>query len=235
MKPGITERQKLVLDTVKAAIGATGHAPTYGELSAATGLSQRRVETHFRRLAAKGHLSREGRILRVAGGVEHPPMRIQVVSRLHRNVSSMYGDSLIDTVSVDRSMFRFDTDGAVVVFGLKMQGSAMVGAGIFDGDYVLVRLASPKVGDLVAALVGNVTVVRRYSVLPAAVRLDSANDSVRPIFVAHEDVERVLHAVGVVVGLFRRVPEPKPADVGNATEFEATDESGVPSGGCGTV
>jgi len=235
MKPELTKNQKLVLTTIQNCIRTQGRIPTHAQLAPLTGLSPLGVKRAINHLKARGYLTREDGELRTVGDANHQTMRVQVVSRLHRNQAQMFGSSLVDTVSLDSAMFDFDTVAAPPIFGLRVQGDAMKGAGICDGDYAFILPSRGKEGDLVAALLGDITLVRRYSVLPVAVRLDSANDTVRPIYLAPDVAERSLHICGVVCGVFRRVPEPKTTEAGDAVEFDRATDTGTPSSETATV
>lgn len=64
-----------------------------------------------------------------------------------------------DWISVDPSTLGRRKE----VFFLKVKGESMIGAGIFDGDYVMVySKTESKVGDIVVALVENENTVKRF-------------------------------------------------------------------------
>jgi len=76
----------------------------------------------------------------------------------------------------------------------------MVGAGILDGDMVVVRQQrTASDGDIVVALLDDEATVKRYFREDDCVRLQPENDSMEPIRV------RDVSVIGRVVGLFRRL------------------------------
>ena len=77
----------------------------------------------------------------------------------------------------------------------------MIDDGIHDGDLVVVQgTAVAKDGEMVVALVdGEVTLKRLFRQAPSTVRLQPANENMKPIFVPAEAVT----IQGVVVGLLR--------------------------------
>lgn len=87
---------------------------------------------------------------------------------------------------------RLSLDELVVVhpeatFFMKMEGEAMVEAGIFDGDTLVVdRMRVPHHGSVVVAMVGDECVVRRLEKRGVAWYLVPAHFSMREIRVTRE-------------------------------------------------
>jgi repressor LexA len=85
------------------------------------------------------------------------------------------------------------------VFMLKVQGNSMIEAGIFDGDYVIVKVSNTaENGDIVVALLGDEATVKRFFKESDHIRLQPENRYMEPIIV--KDVK----ILGKVIGLFRR-------------------------------
>jgi len=93
-----------------------------------------------------------------------------------------------------------DLAGGENTFLLTVRGDSMVGAGIFDGDTVIVRPQdTARNGDIVVALVGDEeATVKRFFKEKNAVRLQPENPTMEPI------MGRDVKILGKVVGLFRR-------------------------------
>jgi repressor LexA len=101
-----------------------------------------------------------------------------------------------DTIEVPSSMVG---DGRNFV--LKVQGDSMVGDGILDGDYVVVRKqTTSETGQTVVAMLGNEATVKRIYYKPGRVELHPANPAMAPILVEAEEDFRI---EGVVVGVIR--------------------------------
>jgi repressor LexA len=94
-------------------------------------------------------------------------------------------------------------------FALRVQGDSMLGAGIEDGDYVIVRqqdTASP--GEIIVALLGDEVTVKRLRKKGKALFLEAANAAYAPIpFTRHAAAPRI---VGKVIGLYRDLHTPRP-------------------------
>ncbi len=88
------------------------------------------------------------------------------------------------------------------VFMLDVRGDSMVDAGIFDGDYVVVRRQPTATnGQIVAALVGeDEATVKRFRRKDGRVILEAENPAYAPM-VFTEGVE----ILGIVVAVLRRV------------------------------
>jgi repressor LexA len=85
-------------------------------------------------------------------------------------------------------------------FVLRVKGDSMVGAGIFEGDYVVVRPQETATdGEIVVALVEDEATVKRFFKEEDHVRLQPENDMLDPI------LSRDVQLLGRVVGVCRRV------------------------------
>ena len=85
-------------------------------------------------------------------------------------------------------------------FVLRVTGDSMINAGIFEGDYVVVRPQDTATdGEIVVALVGEEATVKRFYREDDHVRLQPENDALAPI------LSRDVKVLGRVVGVCRRV------------------------------
>jgi SOS-response transcriptional repressor LexA/DNA-binding CsgD family transcriptional regulator len=87
------------------------------------------------------------------------------------------------------------------VFALKVHGDSMSGDGVLDGDYVIVIPdPEPEDGDMVVALIGGESIIRRLRHEGAAVHLESSNPT-NPTLILEQDTEPVI--LGKVIGTTR--------------------------------
>jgi repressor LexA len=83
---------------------------------------------------------------------------------------------------------------------LRVRGESMVEAGIFEGDYVIVRPADDATdGEIVVALIGEEATVKRFFRESDHVRLQPENETMEPIRSAEVSV------IGRVIGVVRKV------------------------------
>jgi repressor LexA len=93
-----------------------------------------------------------------------------------------------------------DLFGTKDVFGLRIQGDSMIGAGIFDGDIVIIRKQqSAENGEIIAALIENEATVKRFYKDKNYVKLVAENSKYPPI------VSRNINIIGKVIGVIRKI------------------------------
>jgi len=83
---------------------------------------------------------------------------------------------------------------------LRVRGESMIGAGIFEDDYVVVRPADEASdGQIVVALIGEEATVKRFFREADHIRLQPENETMEPILTAEATV------LGKVIGVVRKV------------------------------
>jgi len=220
----LTARQKQVVEIIAKSIHERGYPPTLREIGKIMGIgSTNGVTDHIRALIRKGFLVKQdvtARGLRLTRAYETgasaspdaanihgdsaETIQVPVVSRLVPG-APLQAEFVIDTVMVDPSLLYRPGAPTTDVFGLRMRGDAMTGAGIVDGDYVFVRpQRSADNGDIAVVFIGDDAMVRRYYRSDTQVRLDPANKSMASIYLRSVDLQPKMIA-GVVVGIFRRI------------------------------
>ena len=189
-----------------------GYPPTVREIGEAVGLtSSSTVHAHLANLERLGHLRRDPtkpRALGIVGrDVPQPALRpaaagrpgIRMLPLLGRIAAGapMLAEQHVEEEIAVPEMLTASGDN----FLLKVRGESMIDAGILDGDFVVIRRQSSCAdGEIVAALVdGEEATVKHLRHEGGRVRLDPANQALRPIY--PEQVE----VLGKVVGVFRRL------------------------------
>ncbi|ALC14838.1 SOS regulatory protein LexA [Desulfuromonas soudanensis] len=194
----LTPKQKKILDFITAHLDREGYPPSQQEIAAAFGYSSLgTVQNYLVRLEREGALSRDWnarrglRPTRPRGrSMELPLVGTVAAGRPIEAIETA------DTIEVPPSMV-----GRGENFALRVRGDSMVGDGILDGDFVVVRKqASADSGQTVVALIGNEATVKRLVRKDGRIELHPANPAMAPILV--ENVEE-LRIEGVVVGVLR--------------------------------
>jgi len=207
MAEQITTRQREVLNVVQEHTDRTGVAPSLSELARVLDIRRASVQQHLKALERKGYLvvlpgrARGIRLLRRDPERTVTTSReIPVLGRIAAGAPLLAIEHVEGTVHVDAARFPGGQ-----LFALKVRGDSMVGAGILDGDLVIVRpqpIAEP--GEIVVALLGGEeATVKRFRPRGTEVRLESENKKYDPIVCQAHDVE----IRGKVVGVHRVVPE----------------------------
>jgi repressor LexA len=211
----LTERQRRVLQVIAESIRNRGRPPTLREIGERLGIaSTNGVRDHLQALIEKGYLRRDGRsargiqVLRTGAeaGTEaagalggQRVVQVPVLGRVAAGQPVLAAQNVERYVAVDRELVR---EGGV--FALRVHGDSMRDAGILDGDYVFVRqqpTARPR--DIVVALLGEETTVKRFVPAGGAIRLEPENRAYAPIVVPRGDPR--LTVLGKVCAVLRTI------------------------------
>jgi repressor LexA len=198
----LTPRQREILDYIGKEIRERGYPPSVREIGEAVGLSSSStVHGHLARLEEKGFLRRDPdkpRAIEVTGERQLRQQRLVSVPLIGRVTA---GEPILAVENIEETYaLPYDWARGDSVFMLRVQGDSMIGAGIMDGDLVLVRQqAAARNGDIVVALMGEEATVKRFFHEGDRVRLQPENPALQPI------VTRDVQVLGKVVGLYRSV------------------------------
>jgi repressor LexA len=208
-KQQLTARQREILDWIKGFIREHTIPPTVREIGADFDIKSSTVFDHLKALEAKGYISRDksrARALFVEEEVEADGgfERCECEEIPIKGCIAAGGpiDSVEDnlgTVPVANDVLR-GRGG----YALRVQGQSMIEAGINDGDYVIVRKQeTAKDGDIVVALVGGESTLKKFYREGDGYRLEPANSEMAPIHVREGD----FLIQGKVIGVMRTFGE----------------------------
>ena len=198
----LTKRQKEIFDYIKRYVRKHGYPPTVREIGKALGLhSPSTVHAHLAKLEASGLLRRDPSKPRaIELMVDKVKRAINPGTPLVGNVAAgapiLAEENIEDYLQVPSVIGGEDDDDYV----LRVRGDSMIGAGILEGDYVVVRPAqTASNGEIVVALIEDEATVKRYFKERNGVRLQAENPDYEPI--RSKDAK----VLGKVVGVFRKV------------------------------
>jgi repressor LexA len=198
----VTKRQRQLFDYIDKHIRKMGYAPTLAEIGQQFGLtSLATVHKHLSNLEAKGLIRRKLNYSRAIEVLPQPGRRQAVdVPLLGRVAAGKPIEALEhagDTITVPEEFIRKNH-----TYALHVTGNSMIADGIWDGDYVIVEERSaPDNGETVVAVIeGEATVKRYFRERGGKVRLQPANEAMKPIVARAKDVE----IRGVVVAVMRK-------------------------------
>ncbi len=195
----MTPKQKRILDFIHAYRERHGYAPSQREIANAFGYrSLGTVQNFLVRLEREGHLQRDWNARRglVPAGVPTTgalelPLAGQVAAG--RPIEAI---ETPDSLEVPPSMV-----GPGEHFVLRVRGDSMIGDGILDGDYVVVRKQNhADSGQTVVALINGEATVKRLQRRGDRIELLPANPAMEPIVVP-ADADFAIE--GIVVGVIR--------------------------------
>lgn len=198
MRKELTSIQAKILAYLRQFAQAGEPMPTLREICTEFGwTSTATARDHLRALAAKGEItlpgrrSRQIRVIRARSSVTHLPL-----------IGSVVAGSPIETEQNMQRVIPVPSEWitAGAHFVLRVVGDSMVGAGIFSGDYVVVRSQEKaEDGEIVVATINGETTLKRLQRVGTAFTLIAENKKYRPIPVRSESS----NVQGVVVGLLR--------------------------------
>lgn len=201
----LTKRQKEIFDFIKRYAAKTGYPPTVREIGKAVGLhSSSTVHAHLANLEKIGLLRRD----------PSKPRAIELLfDRAKRTIMPGEGAGLplVGQVAAGEPILAEENveeyievpdviggeDGDYI---LQVRGESMKEAGIFEGDYVVVRPAeAADDGTIVVALIEDEATVKRFYRESDHIRLQPENEAMEPIRTTDATI------LGRVVGVFRKV------------------------------
>lgn len=202
-KRKLTARQKQVYDFIEKSILEKGVPPTIRELGEKFSISSTNgVRSILTALIKKGYIRKTPLVSR---GIELATDMMSSVKHLPLVGSVPAGAPLLATENIEGSI-AVDTSfvPSGETFTLRVKGESMIGAGIADGDFVVVRRQNTaEPGDIVVAVIGDEATVKRFHPEADSVRLEPENDAFGPIIVERDTPG--FYLAGKVVGLLRRM------------------------------
>lgn len=199
----LTRRQKQILDFVQHYLTENGFAPSFEEIAEHFSFrSLATVHEHLTNLERKGYIHRGHNESRAIELVPVPGQSAAIELPLLGQVAAgepIEAVAAAESIAVPQDLIP--RRGSCYV--LRVRGDSMIDEHIQSGDYIVVHSRDDASdGDMVVALVdGTAATVKRFYREPGGwIRLQPANEQVRPIRV-HEDSILVQ---GSVVGVIRK-------------------------------
>ncbi|HKQ02285.1 MAG TPA: transcriptional repressor LexA [Actinomycetes bacterium] len=209
MAEELTTRQRRILEVIRDAVADRGYPPSIREIGEAVGLtSTSSVHSQLEALQRKGFIRRdptkpraiEVHIEEPVAAVPRPlPTYVPLMSApVAAGTGTLPDDAVEELLPLPRELV-----GQGQLFMLQVRGDSMVGAGVLDRDFVVVRRQdSADNGDMVAALLPNdetEATVKHFSRRAGHVQLLPDNPAFDPI---DGDGAQIL---GKIVAVLRRL------------------------------
>ena len=196
------ERQQEIFQYIKDFLLKKGYPPSVREIGKAVGLrSSATVHGYLEKLEAKGMIRRDPSMPRAIDILEEKPWEKNVSVPLVGTVTAgqpiLAEENIQDSYSFPQQLLGTTER----TFMLKIQGESMINAGIFDGDFVLVKQQQDAHdGEIVVALVDNeAATVKRFFREKDCIRLQPENDAMSPFY------EKDVSILGKVIGVYRQL------------------------------
>jgi repressor LexA len=201
----ITARQRRIIEFIRKTVRERGYPPTVREIGEAVGLaSSSSVHAQLANLERRGLVKRDptkprAMELRGPGTSRRGGVDVPLVGRVSAGTPVLADQNVEEYLTVPTGFA-----GAEDHFALRVSGDSMVGAGILDGDLVVVRRQqAADEGDIVAVLVPgqaeDEATVKRLHKKDGRVILVPENPSMEPFEMTEGNI------LGKVVAVLRRV------------------------------
>ena len=187
--PRTSDKAQQILDYVNQFVQQNGYAPSVREIGAAVGLrSTASVSYHLRQLQEKGMLQDPGAKGRKRAIVTaQRPGQIPVVGVVTAG---------LPILAVENQEGTMPWEGDPRCFALRVRGESMMGAGILDGDRVVVRPQEyADDGQIVVARIEDEATVKRLSRKNGQIWLLPENPAFDPIDGSEAEIIGIVKAV----------------------------------------
>lgn len=198
--PRSSNKQSEILEFLQRFLSENGYAPSVREICAAVGLrSTSSVHYHLNELKRRGLIEMEdGKNRTVTVLLDHTPARAEQAGRIPVVGVVTAG---LPILAVEQIEGYLPWEGEEDCFALRVRGESMIGAGILDGDLVVIRPQNTASnGDIVLALLEDEATIKRFHRGADGVWLMPENDAFSPID------GRFAQILGKVKALFRSYP-----------------------------
>lgn len=197
----ITDKQREILEYIKAEILNRGYPPAVREICEAVKLkSTSSVHAHLETLEKNGYIRRDPTKPRAIEIVDEnfnltrrEMVNVPIVGKVAAGEPILAVENIENYFPIPAEFMPNEP-----TFILQVQGESMINAGILDGDYVLVQQQpTANDGDMVVALVADSATVKTFYKENGYYRLQPENDFMDPIIVSEVMI------MGKVIGTFR--------------------------------
>ena len=197
-----SERQQEIFQYIKEFLLEKGYHPSVREIGNAVGLkSSSTVHGYLEKLESSGLIKRDPTKPRAIDILDEKPWGkntpVPLVGTVTAGVPILAEENIEEIFSFPQGLIGTQDK----TFMLKVQGDSMINAGIYDGDFILVRQQDDaKDGEIVVALVNDDTAtVKRFFREKNCIRLQPENDTMEPFY------EENVTVLGKVIGVYRQL------------------------------
>ena len=201
MLPTLTARQKEIYDFLLKSIRERGFAPSIHEIGRQFKIaSTNGVSDHLKALEKKGYIRRVGkRAIKIVNALGKSVLtatrEVPVLGRVPAGKPFLSEENVEAVITIPEDM------GSGKTFALEVKGDSMIGAGIMDGDRVIVKQqATAENGDIVCAVIEGEATLKRFFKKDGTITLKAENEKYAPITVSAGE----FRIAGRVVGLLRK-------------------------------
>ncbi len=190
------EKLVKVMDYIRKFSEENGYTPSVREIAQECGIkSTATVHSYLEKLQTKGFLSKTINKKRSVTLSKSAEVTIPLIGTVTAGQPIFAYENYDDYYTFPAGEFRGEE-----LFMLRVEGSSMIEAGIFDGDKIIVRRQkTADLNDIVVALVEDSATVKRLKRIGEKVVLHPENSTMEDLVFDYYEVE----ILGKVIGLIR--------------------------------
>ncbi|MCM8781863.1 MAG: transcriptional repressor LexA [Candidatus Omnitrophica bacterium] len=199
----LTKKQSRILEFIKDFQYKHNSSPTLREIMSHFKLKAiATVQDHLASLERKGYIEREkdkARSISILGLKKtlRDIIEVPVLGRVAAGQPILAVENIEGYVAIDKTWAKGEN-----IFALKVQGESMIGAGIFNGDYALVKQQPiAENGDIIIALMNDEATLKRFFKKEDEIILKPENDQMEPLIIKKNS--NGFKIIGKVIGIFR--------------------------------
>lgn len=196
----VTEKQEKVYEFLVEFVRRHGYPPTIREIGEHFGFLWSAARGHLQALERKGlvRLNRtKSRGIDILGISHSDGITVPVAGRVRAGKPMLAVEDNEESLFIDKSLFPAEN-----AFALKIKGDSMIDAGIWDGDYVIVKpQATVNNGEIGVTLLGDEATVKRIYLKKGEITLKPENRSMKPETYKSGEVR----IIGKVIGVIRKI------------------------------
>lgn len=197
----LSSKQIEIIEYIKECILKKGFPPSVRDICQAVGLkSTSSVHSQLENLEKKGFIRRDkfnSRSIEIVDDdfqlSRREVVNVPIIGTITAGQPILAVENIEDYFPIPTEMMP-----NAITFMLKVRGDSMIGAGILDGDEIIVKQQNTADnGDYVVAMIDDSVTVKTFYKEDGHIRLQPENDSMDPMIFDHVDI------LGKVIGVFR--------------------------------
>jgi repressor LexA len=197
----LTDKQQKILEFVKSYAKQHGYPPTFREIGDYFGFGWTASKTHLKAIERKGFIKitpSRSRGIEIVGPRPSEGRMIPVVGRIRAGQPILAYEEVDSHLFVDSTLFPAED-----AFSLKVTGDSMIEAGIYNGDYVVVKPQQTiHNGEIGIVLIGDEATVKRVLIKEKGkATLKPENRAMKPVTYKADEVK----IIGRVLGVIRKI------------------------------
>jgi len=175
MKQTRSDKSNEVYEYIQKFMAENGYSPSVRDIMAGLGFnSTATIQYYIKKLEAQGKIQKKNNRNRsLSLNADDAPSfkKYPLLGKVSAGLPILAAENVEDYYSLPQNLFRGED-----LFLLRVSGDSMIGAGIFNGDLIIVnRDYQPRSNDIVVAFIDGEATVKRLFIHPDHITLHAEN------------------------------------------------------------